>query len=128
MHLHSTWVDHIFAKLTVRYGAAFMRQWPDADPIMLKADWAEVLGGFAKQPDALTYAIENLPDTPVNALQFRALARRGPSRTDDVLRLGESGPVCKPSPEMKARLENIKCGIHLRSGGVGMAEIMGDVS
>lgn len=128
MRLHSTWVDHIFAKLTVRYGAAFMRQWPaDIDVVMLKADWAEVLGGFAKNPDAFTYALENLPDTPVNALAFRAIARRGPPPATDAPRIGyEEGAVCKPPPEILARLRATK--LHIAERAIDMGEILGDVS
>lgn len=79
MPLPSDWVDHLVAKLSVRYGAAFMRQWADASPVLVKTDWAEVLDGFERHPQALTYALANLPDTPVNAIQFRAIARRAPN-------------------------------------------------
>jgi hypothetical protein len=79
MPLPSGWADHLFAKLTVRYGAAFMRQWPDANPSLVKADWCEVLDGFERHPEAFTYALANLPDKPLNAIQFRALARCAPT-------------------------------------------------
>ena len=77
--LPSRWVDELFERLGVRYGAAFMRQWPDADPAAVKADWANVLSGFGAHPDAIAYALENLPERPVNALQFRELCRRAPA-------------------------------------------------
>jgi hypothetical protein len=79
MPLHASWADHLFAKLSVRYGAAFMRQWPDADPVLVKADWCDVLDGFERHPEAFTYALANLPDKPLNAIQFRALARCAPT-------------------------------------------------
>lgn len=79
MPLPANWVDHLFAKLTVRYGAAFMRQWNDADPAMVKADWAEVLDG-ASGP-SLQYAIANLPYSPPNAMQFRDICRSAPAPT-----------------------------------------------
>lgn len=75
--LQTSWVDHLFAKLTVRYGAAFTRQYADLDPALVKADWAEVLDGFTG--DALTYALRYLPTgAPPNALQFRDICRRAP--------------------------------------------------
>ena len=76
MPLPASWVDPLMAKLTLRYGQAWMRQYADLDPAMVKADWAEVLGGFDRHPEALRYALDNLPEMPPNALQFRALARR----------------------------------------------------
>lgn len=78
MPLPASWVDPLLAKLTLRYGQAFMRQYADLDPGMVKADWAEVLDGFERHPAALRYAVDNLPDTPPNAMQFRAIARRAP--------------------------------------------------
>lgn len=77
MPLPASWVDHLFAKLSVRYGAAFLRQWPDADPALVKADWAEVLEGF--DGASLAYALRYLPtERPPNALQFRDICRRAP--------------------------------------------------
>lgn len=77
MPLQTSWVEHLFAKLTVRYGAAFMRQYADLDAEHVKADWAEVLDGVSGK--SLTYALTCLPsDRPVNALQFRDLCRRSP--------------------------------------------------
>lgn len=73
-HLPDSWVEALFAKLTLRYGVAFLRQYPDLDPALVKADWAEVLGCFAGRPEAIRVALESLPaERPVTALQFRAL-------------------------------------------------------
>jgi hypothetical protein len=80
MSLPASWVDALFAKLTVRYGLAFMRQWPDADPDLIKADWAEVLDGVSG--DAIAYALAYLPVTPVTALQFREICRKRPEGSD----------------------------------------------
>ena len=73
------WADALFAKLTIRYGASFLAQWPDADPALIKADWCEVLDGFGKFPESIKYALENLPEKPVNAIQFRNIARLSPA-------------------------------------------------
>ena len=78
MSLPSSWIDALFAKLTLRYGNAFMDQWRNADPALLKADWADVLGGFDAHPDAIKYALANLPEKPLNAIQFRNIARLSP--------------------------------------------------
>ena len=78
MPLPASWVDALFARLTVRYGAAFLGQYRDIAPDAVKADWAAVLAGFEAHADGIRYAMDNLPEAPLNALQFRALARRAP--------------------------------------------------
>lgn len=101
MQLPDSWVDALFAKLSVRYGAAFMRQWPDADLSVVKADWAEVLGGFQNRPDAIRYGLDHLnPDKPPTALQFRALCNSGP-RDDGALKLPPPEPA-KDGPQLQA--------------------------
>jgi len=77
MPLPASWADALFAKLTLRYGAAFMRQYADLNIEFVKDDWAQVLDGVSG--DSIKYALENLPsDRPLNALQFRDLTRRSP--------------------------------------------------
>lgn len=95
MSLPASWVDHLFAKLSVRYGAAFLRQWPDADPVTVKADWAEVLSGF--DGASIAYALRYLPVTPPNALQFRDICRRAPDTTPAL-----------PAPELRPQPERVK--------------------
>lgn len=80
MPLPQSWVEALFARLAVRYGTAFLRQYGDLDPAAVKADWAEVLGGI--RGDAIAYALQQLPvERPPNAMQFRDLARRAPAPT-----------------------------------------------
>lgn len=96
MPLPASRVDHLFAKLGVRYGAAFMRQWPDTDPDLVKADWAEVLDGV--RGDSISYALRYLPVNPPNAIQFRDICRRAPV---------DSGPAL-PAPVPQADPERVK--------------------
>ena len=95
--LPPAWVDRLFAKLTVRYGQAFMRQYADLDPSLVKADWGEVLAGFEAHHESLKYAVDNLPDTPPSAMQFRAIARRAPP----------VGAAALPAPKGEAPPESI---------------------
>ena len=91
--LRSAWIDALFAKLTVRYGVAFLRQWPDAEPALIKADWAEVLDGFSGSD--IKYALEHLdPDKPPTAMQFRRLCNSAPR--DELLSITRD---VKPEPE-----------------------------
>jgi hypothetical protein len=77
MALPDQWVTKILTRLTVRYGSAFMRQYPtDLEPGILKADWSEVLDGIGGE--SISYALRFLPETPVNAMQFRAICQRAP--------------------------------------------------
>ena len=77
MALQSSWIEHLFGRLTMRYGAAFLRQWQDADPVLVREDWANVLDGTGGE--SISYALDNLPsERPLNAMQFRDLCRRWP--------------------------------------------------
>lgn len=76
--LPESWVDHLFGRLTVRYGAAFLRQWPETDLDLVKADWRTVLARLSGE--AIAYGLENLPaDRAPNAMQFRALCNARPA-------------------------------------------------
>lgn len=96
MALSATWIEHLFGRLSVRYGAAFLRQWPDAEPAVVKADWAEVLDGVSG--DSISYALRYLPNTPPNAMQFLSLCRSAPR--PDVRAL--------PAPSVKADPDRVK--------------------
>mgnify|MGYP002144839642 CR=1 FL=1 len=88
MPLPSAWLDHLFGRLSVRYGAAFTRQWPDVEIAAVKADWGDVLDGTSG--DAISYALRYLPATPCNAMQFRDLCRRAPVATQPALTDGSA--------------------------------------
>ena len=67
-------IDAIFAKLAVRYGAVWMRQWDGLDMNLVKSDWGSELSGFASNLEPLRYALRNLPERCPNVVQFRAIA------------------------------------------------------
>ncbi len=77
--LPKSWVDELFGRLALRYGAAFEAQYRGLDRDAVKADWADVLDGFERFPEAIKHALSVLPvDKPPNALQFRDACRRAP--------------------------------------------------
>lgn len=79
MPLPSRWVDSLFSKLTVTYGAEFLRKYEGVQISDVKADWAEELSGYQQNPDAIKHALENLPlEKPPSVLQFRELCRKAP--------------------------------------------------
>ncbi len=95
--LPESWVDRIFAKLTLAYGRAFLSQYEGIDMKMVKTDWAHELAGFVDKPDSIKFGLENLPnDRPPNVLQFRAICRRAPA------------PVFKALPAPKGDPEKVR--------------------
>lgn len=80
MTIPASWVDRIFSEMELAYGHRFLSQWPGIKAEVVKQDWARKLEGFGKHPDAIKYALANLPSNePINALQFRDLCRAAPS-------------------------------------------------
>lgn len=71
-------IEAIFAKLAVRYGAAWLRQWEGVDIALVKGDWAEELRGFQHDLEPLRYALRHLPARCPNVGEFAALARCSP--------------------------------------------------
>jgi hypothetical protein len=79
MSLPAAWVDALFDKLTLTYGQAFLRRWQDVDLNAVKSDWCHELAGLKNHPEAIAWALQNLPvDQAPTVLQFRAIARKAP--------------------------------------------------
>lgn len=73
------WVEKIFRKLTLVYGRDFMSRWEGQDESDVVVDWAEELAGFINHPDAISYALKNLPaGKPPTVIEFREIARKAP--------------------------------------------------
>lgn len=74
-----TWIDRIFQKLAIAYGRDFMHKWEGIPADEVKDDWAHTLAGFTERPEAIMYALQNLPDGKApTAMEFRALCRNAP--------------------------------------------------
>jgi hypothetical protein len=72
--LNTSWIDRIFARLSVRYGSAWFALWakiPSMD--IVKEDWASQLAGF--DAEAIKHALSNLPEHPPNVETFKKLCR-----------------------------------------------------
>lgn len=96
MSLPLPWVDKIFEKLTLSYGRNFLGQWEGMDLNAVKSDWCHELSGYDRMPEAIAYALQNLPERPVNVIEFRKIAKSAP--LPDVPRV----EVAKASPERVA--------------------------
>lgn len=103
------WVERIWSEMRATYGAAFDRQWEcpaslttpeDIDGFYndIKGHWAKVLAGFAGNPKALRFALDNLPQHPPNLVEFRALCIRRPEPQQPML------PAPKADSETVAKL------------------------
>ena len=86
------WVDRLFSRLQVRYGSAWTRMWVGIEPEAVKADWASMLGQlFDRNPSALVYGLDHLPDTPPTAGVFLKLCLAAPDE-----RKALPAPTAKP--------------------------------
>lgn len=93
MSLPNSWVDRLFAKLTVTYGHRFLGMYSGIDLDAVKADWSDELSHFQQSPDALKYALAHLPsDAPPNVFQFRDICRRAPQYVPKALPLPPVDP------------------------------------
>jgi hypothetical protein len=72
-------IDRLFDRLTVTYGAQFMRAYEGQQPAAVKSSWAHELAGFENRLDAVAWALEMLPDRCPNVIEFRRLCRAAPS-------------------------------------------------
>ena len=95
------WVERLFGRLLVRYGDSWTRKWEGIPMDAVKDDWAEQLAGiFERNPQAVAYALENLPEFPPNADQFVRLCTQQPSPVHQAL----PAPEAKPNPAFAAEV------------------------
>ena len=78
MSLPTKWVEALFAKLTLAYGRDFLGRWEGLDVMDVKTDWGHELAGFERHPEAIAYALANLPQKAPTVMEFRAICRKAP--------------------------------------------------
>lgn len=71
-------INRLFDRLAATYGSAWLRQWDGMDPAAIKSLWAHELSGYEHNLAAIAWALENLPETCPNLIQFRNLCRKAP--------------------------------------------------
>lgn len=97
-----TLVDVVFKKLSLAYGRDFTGRWEGMDMLDVKSDWAHELGGFEKNPQAIKYALQNLPpQKPPTVFEFRNIAIRAPEQALPRL----DAPAANPEVVKKAIAE-----------------------
>lgn len=127
MALNPKWVDQIFARLTVRYGSAFLNRWTSAgvDLDLVKADWAEELAGFENWPEAIKHALDTLPaDKPAPTVtDFKAACYRAPKPARQAL----PEPAADPefAKQVVSKIERRPAGVNVYTDWIrrGIADL-----
>jgi hypothetical protein len=77
--LPDAWVAKLFQQLQGNYGTRFLNQWKTGQPDSTGADmgvinamgvWADSLGAFLDNPEAIKVALQSLPPEPPSLPQF----------------------------------------------------------
>ena len=71
--------DYIFSKMSAMFGAAFLNNWREVDPGMVRQVWKQACGiGLTYRPK-MDYALQYMnPERPPSALAFAKLLNEGP--------------------------------------------------
>ena len=69
-------IDRLFQRLAATYGAHWDRLWDGVPIDDVKSAWVHELSGQTRE--SITWAVENLPERPPNAIQFKALCKQAP--------------------------------------------------
>lgn len=98
------WAGALIGRLALRYGEAFLRQWPDVDPADIADDWREVLEDT--RPEAIAWAWRYLPPRlPLTALMFRETCRCMPPPSSSALPAPPLEPI---RPGVRAQLRRAR--------------------
>lgn len=100
MSLPVAWVDRIFTRMTLNYGVEFLNRYKGQNMTDIKTDWCDQLAGYEKSPDAISFALENLPEKPPTVMVFKNLCRQAPTVEPVAL------PMPKVNPEIAAKVLN----------------------
>lgn len=82
MSLPTKAIDRIFQRLAATYMAAWDRAMGATPQSDIKTAWCHELAAFGRTPEAMqciAWALENLPERPPNAIEFKRLCQQAPS-------------------------------------------------
>jgi hypothetical protein len=87
-------IDRIFDRLSSTYGKPFLDLYAGTPMGDVKTAWAHELAPFATRAglSAIAWALDNLPERPPNAVQFRNLCRQAPAQPAPRLPEPEADP------------------------------------
>ena len=95
-------IDRLFERMAATYGSAWERSLGATPVLEAKALWSHQLQAFAERLEAVVWALDELPESPPNVIQFRNLCRSAPAAA--VPRLPE--PAADPA-RMAAELAKL---------------------
>lgn len=78
MSMSNAWTERLFTRMLARYGSAWINMWAGVDAQAMHDDWGQVLDGMPSH--MIVYGLDNLPERPPNATQFRAICVQHPAR------------------------------------------------
>jgi len=99
-------IDRIFQRLAATYGAAWDRSLGQVPMADIKTVWNHELAGYLQRRQSMlsiAWALENLPERPPNAIQFKNLCRCAPCADTPAL----AAPAADPE-RMARELERIQ--------------------
>lgn len=86
-------IDRLFTRLNGTYGRDFMAQFEGMETNAVKTIWAHELASFAKNLDALAWALEQLPERAPNVIVFKNLCCKAPVTEAPMLPSPKVDPV-----------------------------------
>jgi hypothetical protein len=108
MSLPLSWVERIFSKLGLAYGRDFLGRWEGLNIMDVKTDWGHELSGYEKNPEAIAYALANLPARAPTVFEFRQICRNAPVPTAKLLeeKKADSGRVADELGKLRSILSD----------------------
>lgn len=105
--LPDRWVQNIWTELRANYGARWDRMYPvppvppGTDPAQhaiehiasVQRIWAKKLGRFQGNPNAIRFALDNLPADPPDLPKFESMCNRRPDKPAPQLEAPKADPV-----------------------------------
>lgn len=117
--LPAVWVDKLFARLQGVYGRDFTYQFSNVDSTGFDVGlanarqvWGEELGGFSEHPEAIAYALENLPERIPNVIVFREICRKAPRKGYSALEYKMTDEDKEMAKEQLKRIKEMLNGHH----------------
>jgi hypothetical protein len=78
MSLPDKVLERLFKRLSATYGAEFINKWDNVSMSDVKTAWAHELASFSGNLTVIGWALENLPERCLNAIEFKKLCRQAP--------------------------------------------------
>jgi hypothetical protein len=88
-------VERLFARLSAKYGRAFIAKYEGVDAAAVRADWARELRGYndPRGGEIIAWALDHLPESVPNSIQFRNLCRQASINRHEALPAPQGKPL-----------------------------------